>query len=68
MSDTDEIDNREAFVEEYNRLARKVRPLAPLSTSICHLLKWEQYGVRPLVPEYPESSEVRFASKDYRLV
>ncbi|KAK7749768.1 hypothetical protein SLS53_000347 [Cytospora paraplurivora] len=37
VSDTDEIDNRGAFVDEYNRLARK-------------------YGVRPLVPDDPESS------------
>jgi hypothetical protein len=34
VSDTDEIDNREAFVNEYNRLARKVHLLALLSTQV----------------------------------
>lgn len=53
VSDTDEIDGRGAFVEEYNRLARKVCPLAPLSTSIFRVLNWDSMASvhwYPIIP------------------
>lgn len=34
LSDTDELDDRAAFVQEYNRLAKKVRALKEVETKL----------------------------------
>lgn len=57
LSDTDEIGDRLDFVEEYNRIAKKVS-FAGLKREVQVKADLSQYGIRPLVPDNPGSLDV----------
>lgn len=58
LSDQDDVEDRSPFIQEYNRLAKKVESFPYM---VCHTLTHYQHGVRFLEQEDLEVDNVRLS-------